>query len=233
MTYKEIIRSENHTHFLYKGQKVFDRTFLNALKFHVEGFAPVQDASGWFHIDMKGNDLYTQRYDRTFGFYFKKAAVIEQGNWFHIDGKGNRIYTQSYAWCGNFQQNICTVRNHEKQYFHINTKGVPLYQEKYTYAGDFRDGYACVRLANGHYKHINKLGQALNQKLFDDLGVFHKSIATAKDKDGWFHINKQGDALYLERYFEIEPFYNGFALVENFEHQKLIIDEKGSLILTL
>jgi hypothetical protein len=65
------------------------------------------------------------------------------------------------------------------------------------------------------------------------LGVFHKNYATAKDKNGWFHIDRQGNEVYKNRYQTIEPFYNGFALVKTFENEKIIIDEKGQKILTV
>jgi len=233
MTYKELILSTNPTCFLYQGENIFNRTFLNALKFHVEGFAPVQDESGWFHIDMKGVDLYEERYDRSFGFYFKRAAVIQEGNWFHLDINGKRIYPEAYAWCGNYQQSVCTVRNHQKEYFHIDVQGKACYAEKYNYAGDFRDGYAVVRIANQECKHIDLSGKELNGKCFLDLGVFHKSIATAKDQAGWFHINMEGESLYSQRYGQIEPFYNGFALVESLEGEKQIIDESGKVQVVL
>jgi len=63
------------------------------------------------------------------------------------------------------------------------------------------------------------------------LGVFHKTFATAKDKEERYHIDKQGNELYQERYEAIEPFYNGFALVTEFDNQKVIINEKGEPIL--
>ena len=59
------------------------------------------------------------------------------------------------------------------------------------------------------------------------MGIFHKNFATAKDKDGWFHIDKSGNELYNKRYLTIEPFYNGFALVTEFDNKKIIIDENG------
>jgi hypothetical protein len=65
------------------------------------------------------------------------------------------------------------------------------------------------------------------------LGIFHKNIATAKDKNGWFHIDKNGNEVYKNRYLSIEPFYNGFALVTTFENEKIIIDEKGLKNLTV
>jgi hypothetical protein len=47
-----------------------------------------------------------------------------------------------------------------------------------------------------------------------------KTFATAKDNNGWFHIDKQGNEVYKNRYLTIEPFYNGFALVTTFDNEK-------------
>ena len=61
--------------------------------------------------------------------------------------------------------------------------------------------------------------------------VFHKGFATAKDKYGWFHIGKDGEAIYSERYLIIEPFYNGFSLVTDKNGQKKIINQNGKVVL--
>lgn len=233
MKYTDLKLSIDHTHFTYKGQNIFNKTFSQALKFHIEGLAAVQDSSGWYHIDMQGYELYSKRYERTFGFYCNRATVVEQNQWFHIDTMGVAAYQEKYIWAGNFQENVCTVRNHQNQYFHIDIQGRLIYNEKYLYAGDFKDGFACVRLQNGNYKHINQQGKFLNDKEFVDLGIFHKGIANAKDKNGWFHSDITGNELYLQRYQQIEVFYNGFALVESFEGKKLIINELGKIILVL
>ncbi|MEA3450997.1 MAG: WG repeat-containing protein [Bacteroidota bacterium] len=233
MKYNEIKISADETHFIFKNEKLFDKKFKQVLKFHSEGLAPVCDETAWYHIDLQGNAIYKERYDRAFGYYFEKATVIKNNKWFHIDTQGKRIYKISFAWCGNYQENICTVRDFNNKYFHIDNCGNEIYKDKYKYAGDFKDGFAVVKLENGLCKHINKQGKDLNGKLFEDLGVFHKSYATAKDKKAWFHIGKDGNSLYNERYNAIEPFYNGFSLVETFESKKQIIDEKGDLILCL
>lgn len=233
MKYNEIKISDNETYFLYQAKKLFNREFKQVLKFHAEGIAPVCDETGWYHINLKGEAIYKERYDRTFGYYFGKATVIKNNKWFHIDTQGKRIYNNDFAWCGNYQENICTVRDIDNHYFHIDDKGNKIYTEKYKYAGDFKDKNAVVKLKNGFCKHIDKHGNDLNGKLFTDLGVFHKSFATARDEKGWFHIDKKGNELYEERYLSIEAFYNGFALVENFDNKKLIIDETGKLILRL
>ena len=231
MNWQEIQVSEDGTHFIYQGKPIFGKKFLEVLKFHAPGLAPVKDASGAYHIDSQGNALYPERYTRTFGFYCYRAAVVQGLEWFHINEKGKRVYAHSFAWTGNFQENFCTVRDFENHYFHIDLNGNRIYPDNYRYSGDFKDGYACVKLQNGLFTHIDTKGKFLHGKFFLDLGVFHKGFATAKDENGWFHIDKQGKELYAERYLLLEPFYNGFALATNFDGEKVIIDETGKQIL--
>lgn len=233
MNWKEVKVSADNTHFLYEGKILFNRVFIEVLKFHEPGLAPVKDESGWYHIQTDGNALYSKRYDKAFGYYCHRAAVVENHQWFHIDEKGKSIYSERYEWAGNYQENLCTVRDTNHHYFHIDLKGKKVYLQNYLYAGDFKDGYACVKCHDGLFRHINNKGEYLNNKGFLDLGVFHKGFATAKDEKGWFHINKQGNPLYTQRYALIEPFYNGFALVTTYDNQKLIINEKGQKILTI
>ena len=157
--------------------------------------------------------------------------MIKNNRWFHINEKGKRAYSSSYLWTGNYQENICTVRNLDNQYFHIDLDGNRIYSENYAYTGDYKDGIACVKSQDGFYRHIGSKGNFINDKSFFDLGVFHKNFATAKDKDGWFHIDKQGNDIYKNRYLITEPFYNGFALVTTFKNEKMIIDENGLKII--
>ena len=175
--------------------------------------------------------MYQKRYQRTFGFYCNRAAVIENNRWYHINEKGEKVYTASFLWTGNYQEDICTVRNDNNQYYHIDLNGNPIYKENYMYAGDFKDGIACVKSEDGFFRHIDLYGNFINNMSFYDLGIFHKNFATAKDEKGWFHINKNGEELYSDRYLIVEPFYNGFALVTTFEDEKLIINEEGKLVL--
>lgn len=233
MNWQDINVSADNTHFLFDGEPIFGKTFIEVLKFHSPGLAPVKDKSGSYHIDSNGNELYHTRYSRTFGFYCNRASIIENNRWFHINEKGTRVYNTAFLWAGNYQENLCTVRDENNKYFHIDLNGNRIYNNKYIYSGDYKDGIACVKLENGLFRHINNKGNFINDKSFIDLGVFHKNFATAKDKNGWFHINKDGHAIYKERYLTVEPFYNGFSLVTTFENNKIIIDEKGQKILTV
>jgi len=227
MNWKDISTSEDNTCFLFHGRKIFDKDFIEVLKFHDPGIAPVRDESGAYHIDSSGMAIYQSRYSRTFGYYYGRAAVVYDARWFHIDEKGCKVYNEAYTWVGNYQEKFCVVRSDLNRYFHVNLSGEPCYSVTFRYAGDFRDGIACVMLDDGMFIHINHDGMEINQKRFMDLGVFHKNYATAKDKTGWFHIDKMGNALYQQRYLSIEPFYNGYALCTTHAYKKVIVDERG------
>ena len=103
----------------------------------------------------------------------------------------------------------------------------------HSYAGDFREGFAVVRGMDGLCRHINPEGQYIYSHSFLDLDVFHKGFARARDDRGWHHINTEGiDISAGERYAEIEPFYNGQALVRTITGEYLVIDENGNTVST-
>jgi len=231
INWQDIKVSADSSHFTFNGKLIFDKKFIEVLKYHSPGLAAVQDESGSYHIDIFGNALYVERYKRTFGFYCNRATVVQNERSFHITEKGIRAYSTSFLWCGNFQENLCSVRDSKNNYFHIDLNGEKIYSQIFLYVGDFKDGIACVKIANGFYKHIDVYGNFINDKEFYDLGIFHKNFATAKDKKGWHHIDKYGNELYPQRFQMIEPFYNGFAVVDTFDNNKLIIDENGKIIL--
>lgn len=232
MNWKDIKDSQQEKQFFVDGKPVFKK-FKSLLKFHAPGLAPVEDESGWYHITAEGEPLYSERYLRTFGYYCGFAAVTAKDGCFHIGTDGKPLYAERYAWCGNFQENICTVRDFGNNYFHIGADGRRLYESNFVYAGDFRDDIACVKCTDGFCRHIDSKGNFINDKAFLDIGVFHKNIAPARDEKGWFHSDINGNALYNERYLNIEPFYNGFALVTNFDWSKKVINEKGETIVCI
>ena len=215
------------------GQSLYERRFIEVLKFHAPGLAPVVDASGAYHITADGNATYDERHLRTFGFYEDIAAVHSTGGWRHIRPDGTPLYSQRYGWCGNFQEGRCPVRDADGRYFHIRTDGAPAYREQYRYAGDFRDGHAVVQNDAGDHTHIDINGVLLHGKWFRDLDVFHKGHARAADAGGWHHVDMAGRALYDRRFSMVEPFYNGQARVEGHDGSLSVIDEMGTAIVEL
>ena len=215
------------------GQPLYERRFIEALKFHAPGLAPVIDASGAYHITTDGNAAYAERHIRTFGFYEDVAAVHSTGGWHHIRADGAPLYAQRYAWCGNFQEKRCPVRDAQGRYFHIRADGNPAYRERYRYAGDFRDGYAVVQNDAGDHTHIDIGGVLVHGEWFRDLDVFHKGYARAADAGGWHHVDLAGRGLYDRRFRMVEPFYNGQARVEGHDGSLSVIDEQGNEIAEL
>lgn len=218
---------------LDRGKPAYSQRFEWVLKFHPPGLAPVKDGTGAYHIYADGKPVYPQRYNRTFGFYEAKAAVRSETAWFHIGITGDRLYNHSFAWCGNFQEQRCMVRDFNGQHFHIKQDGTAAYSERYAYVGDFRDGFAVVQREDGLHTHINSTGKLAYDRWFVDLDVFHKGYARSRDDRGWFHITFPGIAAYDRRFAAVEPFYNGQSRVEDFDGSLWLIDETGQPITQL
>ena len=216
-------------HTLYN-KSLYTARFLHVEKFHEPGLAPVQDETGAYHINLKGEAIYTKRFNKTNGFYCGRAAVEDDKRCYHIDSHGNKIYKQLYQWIGNYQENICVVRRSNK-FYHIDLHGNKLYQEEYDYAGDFKDDIAVV-YKDDKATHINPEGKLIHNKWYNQLGIFNKGFAIAEDHNGWFHIDIEGNGIYLQRYKTVEPFYNGFARIETYNNTLGQIDTTGNIRLT-
>ena len=222
------------THHLIEGVALYATRFLEVLKFHAPGLAPVQDASGAFHVAVDGRAAYERRYQRAFGFYDGVAAVDAGATgWHHVRPDGEPAYAARWAWCGNFQGGRCPVRDVGGGYFHIDLTGEPLYAARWRYAGDYRDDIAVVQGEDGRSTHIDAEGNAVHGRWFRDLDVFHKSYARARDALGWMHVDRHGAPLYEQRFAMVEPFYNGQARVERFDGALGIIGERGNAVVEL
>ena len=225
--------STDGTHHVCDGRPAYAARFLEVLKFHAPGVAPVLDDSGAYHITPDGLPTYESRHVRTFGFYEDRASVHSADGWFHILPDGSFLYSERYAWCGNFQEGRCPVRLPDGRYFHIDEDGTHAYSGRHRYAGDFKEGYAVVQRDDGRHSHIDKSGALLHGRWFLDLDVFHKDFARARDEQGWHHVDARGQPLYRNRYRNVEPFYNGQARVEGIDGSLSVIGETGETLVKL
>ena len=221
------------SHHVVDGIPAYEERFHEVLKFRALGLAPVLRGAEAWHIGPEGSPAYERRFRRTFGFYENFAAVIGQDGWHHIHPSGDDAYPQRYAWCGNFQEERCSVRDNSGLYFHIVYDGIPVYQERWRYAGDYRDGIAVVQAGDGLSTHIDADGRQVHDQWFIDLDVFHKAFARARDEVGWTHVNRVGIPIYSRRFAAVEPFYNGQARVERFDGGLEVIDETGDAVVEL
>ena len=221
------------THHVRDGAPLYDERFDEVLKFHEPGLAAVRrDGRAW-HIRSDGEPAYDRRFERTFGFYDGLAAAAAPDGWRHVRPDGTDLYGTRYAWCGNFQDGRCAVRESGGAYLHLTAEGVPAYDARWRYAGDFRDGIAVVQADDGRSTHIDPLGDPVHDVRFLDLDAFHKGFACARDEDGWTHIDVSGRPLYRRRFAAVEPFYNGQARVERLDGGLEVIDETGASLVEL
>ncbi|MFO8074279.1 MAG: methyltransferase [Armatimonadota bacterium] len=233
MTWRETRLAREGTHHLRSETPLYEERFDEVLAFHEPGLAPVQRGGRGWHIRTDGSPAYNRRFERTFGYYEGRAAVVESDGWHHILPDGTDLYDARFDWCGNFQGGRCTVREPDGGYLHVDHDGVPAYEARWRYAGDYRDRIAVVQSHDGRSTHIDLGGTQIHGRWFLDLDVFHKGFARARDDDGWMHVDRRGLPIYTRRFAGVEPFYNGQARVERFDGGLEVIDEDGRRIVEL
>ncbi len=233
MSWRDLHPSNDGTHHLRDGRPAYDTRFDAVLKFHAPGLAPVARGDAAWHIDATGAPVYARRFRRTFGFYEGLAAVESDDGWHHVTTDGHDAYPARYAWCGNYQEQRCPVRDAAGRYRHIDATGTPQGSQTWRYAGDFRDGVAVVQGDDGRSTHVTHDGSMLHGQWFEDLDVFHKGLARACDERGWTHVDRAGHPVYARRFAMVEPFYNGQARVEGFDGALAVIDTSGATLVEL
>lgn len=234
MIWQSLTTSRCGTHHVdANGAPAYEERFDEVLKFHAPGLAPVLRQGQAWHVRHDGSPAYEPRFVRTFGFYEGLAAVAAQDGWHHIGVTGEDAYPQRYAWCGNFLQARCPVRDEHGAYHHVTPAGGAAYPERWRYAGDYRDDIAVVQAEDGLSTHIDLAGKPIHDRWFVDLDVFHKGYARARDEDGWTHVDLRGRPAYGQRFQAVEPFYNGQARVELFDGALEVIDEGGKTLVRL
>ena len=232
MSWKRAIVAPMGTHHLLDGKPLYAARYHRVGKFHEPGLAPASDTSGSFHLGPDGRPAYPSRFRQAWGFYSALAAVEDAEGWFHVRADGSPLYTERYSWCGNFQEERCTVRRQDGRYLHIDTNGRAACADLYMYAGDFRDGAAVVRSSEDALcRHIDQQGKPLHGRSFLDLDVFHKGLARARDRRGWFHIRQDGQPAYARRFAAVEPFYNDAALAETLDGSRVVVGVDGATLI--
>jgi hypothetical protein len=231
--WNKIIVAPEGRHHLLDGEPLYAERYDAVLTFHSPGLAPVRLGSEAWHIGADGRPAYRARFHETFGFYEGLAAVDSDDGWQHILPDGRELSPARFAWCGNFQNGRCAVRERSGRYLHIDAKGRPISTERWRYAGDFRDGAAVVQADDGRSTHIDRAGRMVHGRWFWDLDVFHKGHARAQDDRGWTHVDQLGRPLSSRRFAMVEPFYNGQARVERFDGGLEVIDHAGTTVVEL
>jgi len=224
--------SMDETHHIIDGKALYSNRFDKIQNFHSPpDYAPVELNHTAFFINLKGEKVFNRTFNHAFGFYDGIATVSDDLGFFHINQAGQGIHSFRFEWSGNFQENYCVVKDIATQkFFHIDKQANSIYPEQYAYVGDYKYSIAVIVNELGLSTHINNKGHFIHNQFFMELDVYHKGYAIAKDEQGYFHIDKQGIALYSARYQKLEPFYNDRAVAVAHDNTKLIISPIGDII---
>lgn len=227
-----ITLSIDETHHLIEDKALYSNRFDKVQEFYFPpNYAPVVLNQTAFFINTKGEKVFNRTFNQAFGFYDGIAAVSDDLGFFHINQEGQDIHSFRFEWSGNFQENYCVVKDMStKKFFHIDRQANPIYPKQYAYVGDYKYSIAVIVNESGLSTHINNKGHFIHNQFFLELDVYHKGYAVAKDKFGYFHIDKQGIAIYSARYQKLEPFYNNRAFAVAHDNTKLIISPTGDII---
>jgi len=114
---EDINISFDETYHLHNGKPLYKKRFRKVMSFHPPGVAAVEDDSGAYHINLKGEAIYPQRYRKTYGFYENIATVVDDEGYFHIDTAGKPIHDRRFDWAGNFQEKRCVIRDFDGYIF--------------------------------------------------------------------------------------------------------------------
>lgn len=230
MSWQRAVVAADRTHHVLSGRPLYGERFDEVLAFHDPGLAPARRGNVAWHIRDDGTAAYPQRFRQTFGFYAGVATVESDDGWHHVRPDAADAYATRFAWCGNYQQDRCAVRDVDGLYLHIDIEGAAAYAARWRYVGDFREGLAVVQSDDGRSTHIDPTGHPAHDAWFRDLDVFHKGAARARDDRGWMHIARSGRPLYARRFAMVEPFYNGQARVELFDGALEVIEPSGQVV---
>ena len=151
MNWQDIEVSLNRKNFTYKGKTLFKEDFTEVLEFQDPGIAAVKNQNGWFHIMMNGQPISFNFYERAFGFYYNRAAVIENNLAYHIGIDGLAAYDLHDKWfrlLDVYHKGYARAKD-EKGWFHVDRNGDEIYQKRYSLIEPFYNGFAfCVTLNN-------------------------------------------------------------------------------------
>lgn len=205
-----------------------------------------QPAGSWYHILPNGEPAYSPttascpsagttsspgsstfqpRWSWCGNFQHGRCPVrlAGSGHYTHIDASGMPRTGGPYAYAGDFREGFAVVQLLEDGLCrHVDREGRLLQCE--AFGGP---SYISIGSGKAGAQTSNRAAQQLSLSRlpgFLDLDVFHKGFARARDKGGWFFLRRDGsDACRGQRFAEIEPFYNGQALVRTLEGQRRII----------
>lgn len=112
---------------------------------------------------------------------------------------------------------------------HHIKNSLPLYSTRYKRVMSFHNGIAPVETDKEAF-FINEDNKMIFNRVFIKAYGFYENLSAVKDKDGWFHIDTNGQDVYKIRYSWVGNFGESKCVVRDFDNNYFHIDKNGKRI---
>lgn len=216
--------------------KMITSYYYDDAKMFQEGLAAVKKNGKWGFIDMRGNEIITLKYRDVHSFSEGLAGVQPDNYWGFINKLGETIIPHEYGDVKMFKEGLSAVRNYwDSKYGYIDHQGNIVIDMIYDVAHSFNEGVAYVEGNNGYYRgyfSIDSKGKKIrdfySNPIFFDSNHWHDDGFHKIEENGKYGLKDlENNAITPIKYDRIEPFSNGFAVVQ-FNNENGFIDKKGA-----
>ncbi|MFN8361661.1 MAG: WG repeat-containing protein [Candidatus Kapaibacterium sp.] len=181
-------------------------------------------------IDSTGRVVIPPQFRSAGDFSEGLASVRLSGTYGYIDATGTFIIPPQFDYATPFSGGLAVVyRNGMPSYIHPN--GEQAFECTFPAVGSFENGRALVRTASKKYGMIDTHGKLFIDTVYSEIRPFSEGRAVVVG------INKQDEVGVIDtlgrilipygKYKTIEPFTNGFTVVEGVKHSEYSDPKNG------
>ena len=233
------------------GLKITDVKYEDVRPF-CEGLAAVQLNKKWGFIDIYGNEIIPNIYNKVIDFSNGLSCVIKDSKKIGYINRQNievipivfelplfpdnsliKKFKDVWSLINSklkFSENLVAIKFNNKFGF-FNNQGKQVIPFIYDNTSNFSCGLACVKL-NGKWGYINKSGNIIIEIKYDKVSTFTNGVAIVSIEDKYWHINETGSELYKIRYDRVYFFSENLARVV-LNRKYGYIDLNGDVIIPL
>ena len=209
-----------------QGEVVIEPEFSD-VKMFTDDKCWVKSDEKWYLIDKQGNEVFNAKFDKF--HYYKEglARVKNEGLWGYVNETGELlgdglIYSDAH----DFVSGVAFVKKEDLWGIMDNT-GVWVLDPRYVKVwGDFSEGMA--RVKQGEYIGVvNKDGEEILAPVFKKVTEYKNGFCAAFKDNTWRVFDTEG-AVIADGFYKVEPFQEGYAVIEKNE-QIGLISETGEV----
>jgi hypothetical protein len=213
----------------HAGRWVIQPRFLIAMAFSEERTFVSDDGETFYMIDLKGNRIGRDRFERARPPNAGLAPVMKDGYWGFIDGRGDHVIPLTFqdTKASHFKSGLAAVKIAGRWGF-IDRFGDFVIKPYFEEVCPFAEGLASVRL-NSKWGMIDLGGTVRVQPQWDDLGQLVNGLARAQLDGKVGFVDASGSWAIKPVYDKAKPFWGELAVVQ-VTHTPAYIRADGQIV---